>query len=81
METLNPSVEGEFVSTSQAEGAPPIGLVPKAKRRRIVREVNFRGEDEIYVATLALGLRPKQGFARVRAKREAWESHLMLPGV
>jgi hypothetical protein len=34
-----------------------------------------------FVATLALGSRPKQGFARVQAKREARESHLMLPGV
>jgi hypothetical protein len=33
------------------------------------------------VATLALGLQSRQGLARVRAKREAWESHLMLPGV
>jgi hypothetical protein len=33
------------------------------------------------VTTLTLGSRPKQGLARVRAKREAWESHLMLLGV
>jgi hypothetical protein len=33
------------------------------------------------VITLALGLQPKQGFARVRAKKEARESHLMLPGM
>ncbi len=33
------------------------------------------------VATLALGSRPRQGLARLRAKREAWESHLMLLGV
>jgi hypothetical protein len=25
-----------------------------------------------------LGLQPRQGLARVRAKREAWESHFML---
>ncbi len=35
----------------------------------------------IHVATLALGLRPRQGLARARAKRETWESRLMLPGV
>jgi hypothetical protein len=34
-----------------------------------------------HVATLILGLRPRQGFVRVRAKREARESHLMLLGV
>jgi hypothetical protein len=34
-----------------------------------------------YVVTLALGSQPKQGLAKVRAKREARESHLMLPGV
>ncbi len=30
-----------------------------------------------YVATLTLGLRPKQGFAKVRAKSEARESHVI----
>ncbi len=34
-----------------------------------------------FVATLALGLRPKLRLARVWAKREAQESHLMLPGM
>jgi hypothetical protein len=33
------------------------------------------------VTTLALGSRLKQGLARVWAKREAQESHLMLSGV
>jgi hypothetical protein len=31
------------------------------------------------VATLTLGSRLKQGLARLQAKREALESHLMLP--
>jgi hypothetical protein len=31
-----------------------------------------------YVATLALGLQPRQGLAKVRAKNKAWESHFML---
>jgi hypothetical protein len=31
-----------------------------------------------YVATLALGLQPRQGFAKVRAKSEARESHFMF---
>ncbi len=35
----------------------------------------------IVVTTLTLGSRPRQGLARVRAKREAQESHLMLLGV
>jgi hypothetical protein len=34
-----------------------------------------------HVATLTLGSRPKQGLVRVRAKKEARESHLMLLGV
>jgi hypothetical protein len=34
-----------------------------------------------FVAILALGLQPKQGLARVRAKKEARESRLMLLGV
>jgi len=33
------------------------------------------------VATLALGLQPRQGVARLRAKREAQESCRMLSGV
>jgi hypothetical protein len=33
------------------------------------------------VATLGLGSRPGQGFTKVRAKNEAWESHFMLPGM
>jgi hypothetical protein len=33
-----------------------------------------------YVATLALGLRPRQGLAKVWAKSEVQESHFMLPG-
>jgi hypothetical protein len=35
----------------------------------------------VIVTTLALGLRPRQRLARVRAKREARESHLVLLGV
>ncbi len=31
-----------------------------------------------YVATLALGSRPRQGLARLQAKREIGESHLVL---
>ncbi len=31
-----------------------------------------------FVTTLALGSRPRQGLARVRTKKEAQESHLML---
>jgi hypothetical protein len=33
------------------------------------------------VATLALGSRPRQGVARLRAKKETQESHHMLPGM
>jgi hypothetical protein len=33
------------------------------------------------VAILVLGLRPKQGLAKVRAKKEARKSHLMFPRV
>ncbi len=33
------------------------------------------------VATLALGLQPKQRLVKVRVKNEAWESHFMLMGV
>jgi hypothetical protein len=33
------------------------------------------------VATLALGLRPRQGLTKMKAKRDTWESHFMFPGV
>jgi len=33
------------------------------------------------VATLALGLRPRQGLAKVQAEWEACESHFTLPGM
>ncbi len=36
---------------------------------------------KLSVATLAFGLWPRQGFARLRAKREAQESYHMFPGV
>jgi hypothetical protein len=34
-----------------------------------------------FVTTLTLGSQPRQGFAKVQAKREARESHFMLSGV
>jgi hypothetical protein len=33
------------------------------------------------ITTLALGSRPREGVARLRAKKEAQESSRMLPGV
>jgi len=41
----------------------------------------FKVHTNVGVATLALGSRPKQELARVQAKREAQESHFMLPRV
>jgi hypothetical protein len=35
----------------------------------------------IIIATLTLGSQPKQRLARVWAKREAREAHLIFPGV
>ncbi len=35
-------------------------------------------EHILFVITLALGSRPKQGLAKVWAKNEAWKSHFML---
>jgi len=32
----------------------------------------------VFVVTLTLGSQPKQRFAKVQAKNEAWESHFML---
>jgi hypothetical protein len=47
----------------------------------IIRNYIYYYYTLIIVATLALGLRPRQGFATVWAKREVQESHFMLPGV
>jgi hypothetical protein len=41
----------------------------------------FKVYTNVGVVTLALGSQPRQGLARVRAKREAQESHLMLARV
>jgi hypothetical protein len=38
-------------------------------------------KNTMIVATLALGSRPRQGLAKVRAKNETWESHFMFVGV
>jgi hypothetical protein len=35
----------------------------------------------MYVTTLALGSWPRQGVARLRAKKKTWESHHILPRV
>jgi hypothetical protein len=35
----------------------------------------------VVVATLTLGSQPRQGLARLQTKKEARESHRMLPGV
>jgi hypothetical protein len=43
--------------------------------------IHVKTHQHVCVTTLALGLRPRQGLARVRAKKEAQESHLMLQGV
>jgi hypothetical protein len=41
----------------------------------------FKRVFSLHVATLALGSQPRQGLARLRAKREARGSHFMLPRV
>jgi len=48
-----------------------------AKYRRISNSKPFTK----FVATLVLGSRPRQGFAKVWANSEARESHFMLSGV
>jgi hypothetical protein len=44
------------------------------------RLLNLKKRDK-NVAILALGSRPRQGVARLRAKKGSWESCHMLPGV
>jgi hypothetical protein len=41
----------------------------------------FDNYKSTYVATFALGLRPRLGLAKVWVESEAWESHFMLLGV
>jgi hypothetical protein len=56
----------------------------KITRRKIsfpTYETHFLLLNLIIVATLALGLRPRQGVTRLWAKREAQESCHMLPGM
>jgi hypothetical protein len=42
---------------------------------------NYNLKKIICVVTLALGLQPRQGLAKVRANCEGWESHFMLSKV
>ncbi len=37
--------------------------------------------ERVTITTLALGSQPRQGLIKVRAKKEARESHLMFMGV
>jgi hypothetical protein len=48
----------------------------KYHREHCPKRKNYKSRTS--VATLALGSRPRQGVARLRAKREAWESCSML---
>jgi hypothetical protein len=49
-------------------------------RRKTCRRHNVLGSTD-YIATLTSGSWPKQGLAKVQAKKEAQKSHLMLLGV
>ncbi len=46
-----------------------------------VHFIDVEYSKQLSVATLTLGLQPRQGLAKLRAKSEARESHLMLPRV
>jgi hypothetical protein len=63
----------------------PFGLInPTTTFCTLMNDIFLEWFDDlliIYVATLALGSRSKQGFAKVWAKNEARESHFMLPRV
>jgi len=58
-------------------------IVSKEKKlpnlKKIQAIINMPPPRNPHVATQALGSRPRQGLARLRAKREARESHLTLP--
>jgi hypothetical protein len=60
----------------------PIANRKKTLKITIVQQINVSTLVFIIdVITLTLGLRLKQGLTRVRAKKEAQESHLMPPGM
>jgi hypothetical protein len=87
-ENKKPTMFGAPISSHGSEVGNFISLVVEDLLKALHAQVKFCEALElhilylgIFVATLALGLRPKQGFARVRAKREAQELHLMLPGL
>ncbi len=86
--TFGPAVE----SIKELGGASTIPIldfmhIEKGNAREkitqwVVRNLcNMNKLEHTFITTLALGSRPRQGLARVRGKREAWESHIMLPGV
>jgi hypothetical protein len=55
--------------------------------QNVIEFISSNGSKEVIthnieaITTLALGSRPRQRFAKVRAKCEGQESHFMLPGV
>jgi hypothetical protein len=53
----------------------------KMKTLDMLKKIAWNVEIRVILETLTLGLRTKQGLARLRAKREAHESYLMLLGV
>jgi hypothetical protein len=55
-------------------------VLKKSKMWKCVVE-SFNDVMYMFVVALALGSRPKQGVAKVRATRETWESPHMLLGV
>ncbi len=59
--------------------APTIHVAPLVKT--IASLHHFHPSLRLTVATLALGSRPRQGLAKVRAKSEAQELHFMLQRV
>jgi hypothetical protein len=69
-----PSLVYRHVSTTWDEPSP------KEKEKVMGFQIGIINHTKV-VATLALGLQPRQGVARLQAKREARESCRMLPGV
>jgi hypothetical protein len=74
--------EGERVASlsldHNVEGMEVAGMVQNANK--IMEELAALFES-IYITTLALGSRPRQGVARLWAKWETQKSHHMLLGV
>ncbi len=82
---LEPKTSNEEENKGNTDGVGLSNTRIKKEEPRDLRggkdSLQRQASGKTYVVTLALGSRPRQGLAKVWAKREARELHLMLPRV